>query len=230
MTAWSLAELLAGHADPPAIRLVPGTKTDRDIGALHHRGDCFVSLCRSEGWGLGAFDAAAYGNPVVTTGFGGHSDYLAGTPYLVDFDLVPVHDPSGFRAMPPTSDGPSQTSTTVRPYSDVSCPPRRRPRQRPRPLTPGRSVALPVGGHRHRHASGRRRAPRRRSPRRCVWTPSRLPLTIGIRWLSVGPGSGYGDASEAYLSGLRAAAASRSAGRRWGGVDTAGARPFGPLR
>lgn len=30
-------------------------------------------------------------------------------------------------------------------------------------------------------------------------------MTIGIRWLSLAPGSGYGDASEAYLSGLRAA-------------------------
>jgi glycosyltransferase involved in cell wall biosynthesis len=101
MTAWSLAELLAGHADPPAIRLVTGTMTDRDVGALHRRGDCFVSLCRSEGWGLGAFDAAAYGNPVVTTGFGGHLDYLGGTPYLVDFDLVSVHDPSGFPSYAP---------------------------------------------------------------------------------------------------------------------------------
>jgi hypothetical protein len=100
-TAWSLAQMLAGHRDPPAISLVTGTMTDRDIGALHHRGDCFVSLCRSEGWGLGAFDAAAYGNPVVTTGFGGHLDYLAGTPYLVDFDLVSVQDPSGFPSYAP---------------------------------------------------------------------------------------------------------------------------------
>ena len=30
-------------------------------------------------------------------------------------------------------------------------------------------------------------------------------MTVGIRWLSVAPDSGYGDASEAYLSGLRAA-------------------------
>jgi glycosyltransferase involved in cell wall biosynthesis len=30
-------------------------------------------------------------------------------------------------------------------------------------------------------------------------------MTIGIRWLSLGPGSGYGDASASYMSGLREA-------------------------
>jgi glycosyltransferase involved in cell wall biosynthesis len=100
-TAWSVAHLLAQHADPPALRLVTGELTHGDIAALHRRGDCYVSLCRSEGWGLGAFDAAAHGNPVVTTGYGGHLDYLADSPYLVGFDLVPVHDPAGFPSYAP---------------------------------------------------------------------------------------------------------------------------------
>lgn len=94
-TAWSLAQLLRGHPDPPAVRLVNRRVTDRDIDTLHRSADCFISLCRSEGWGLGAFDAAAYGHPVVTTGFGGHLDYLADSPYLVDYDLVSVQDPNG---------------------------------------------------------------------------------------------------------------------------------------
>jgi glycosyltransferase involved in cell wall biosynthesis len=100
-TAWSVAHLLAQHPDPPRVQLVPRTLTDGEIGDLHRRGDCFVSLCRSEGWGLGAFDAAAHGNPVVVTGYGGHLDYLAGSPYLVGFDLVPVHDPAGFPSFAP---------------------------------------------------------------------------------------------------------------------------------
>src|ERR1019366_10116369 len=74
--AWALATMLARHSDPPAISLMTGELADDDLHALHIRGDCFVSLCRSEGWGLGAFDAAAYGNPVVTTGHGGHLEYL----------------------------------------------------------------------------------------------------------------------------------------------------------
>jgi glycosyltransferase involved in cell wall biosynthesis len=100
-TAWSLARLLAGHPDPPAVELVTRALSNAEITALHRRGDCFVSLCRSEGWGLGAFDAAAHGKPVVTTDFGGHLDYLAGSPYLVDFELVPVIDPAGFPSYAP---------------------------------------------------------------------------------------------------------------------------------
>jgi len=89
-TTFALAQLVAGHRDPPAIRLVTRSLSDAEIVGLHRRGDCFLSLCRSEGWGLGAFDAAAFGVPVITTGFGGHLDYLADSPHLVDFTLIAV--------------------------------------------------------------------------------------------------------------------------------------------
>jgi len=63
------------------------------IDMLHHRCDCYVSLSRAEGWGLGAFDAVAAGNPVIMTGYGGQTDFLpkehAG---LVDYNLIPVAD------------------------------------------------------------------------------------------------------------------------------------------
>jgi len=91
-TAWTLARLLAEHRDPPAVRLVTQELTEAELGGLHLRGDCFVSLCHSEGWGLGSFDAAAHGKPVVTTGFGGQLDYLHGSPLLVDYELVAVRD------------------------------------------------------------------------------------------------------------------------------------------
>jgi glycosyltransferase involved in cell wall biosynthesis len=90
-SAFALAQLVAGRDEVPPIRLITRSLADPEIVALHRRGDCFVSLCRSEGWGLGAFDAAAFGTAVVTTGFGGHLDYLGGSPYLVDYDLVEVH-------------------------------------------------------------------------------------------------------------------------------------------
>jgi glycosyltransferase involved in cell wall biosynthesis len=94
-SSWALARLMAGRTDLPPVRLLVGTRRDEEIGALHARGDCFVSLCRSEGWGIGAFDAAAFGRPVVTTGWGGHLDFLGGSPYLVDHELIDVHDPLG---------------------------------------------------------------------------------------------------------------------------------------
>lgn len=100
-SAWSLAQLLARYPQPPPVQLVTRELSDDEVAGLHIRGDCFVSLCRSEGWGLGAFDAAAYGNPVVTTGYGGHLDYLDGSPYLVRFEVVPVHDPAGFPSYVP---------------------------------------------------------------------------------------------------------------------------------
>jgi glycosyltransferase involved in cell wall biosynthesis len=69
---------------------------DDDIAALHTRGDCCVSLSRSEGWGIPPFDAAAWGNPVVTTGFGGQLENLDDeSAFLVDYELVPVDDPLG---------------------------------------------------------------------------------------------------------------------------------------
>ena len=58
---------------------------------MHDRGDCFVSLSRAEGWGLGAFDAGGRGNPIVVTGWGGTLDTLpAGYPYVVEYDLAPT--------------------------------------------------------------------------------------------------------------------------------------------
>ena len=90
---WSLAQLLSEHRNPPRIHLIAGEEPRRTIDELHTRGDCFVSLARGEGWGLGPFEAAAYGNPVVVTGWGGHLDYLPPDyPYCVDYRLVPASD------------------------------------------------------------------------------------------------------------------------------------------
>lgn len=70
------------------------TLSDGELLALHERGDCFVSLTRGEGWGLGAFEAARMGKPVVMTGYGGQRDFLAPElAYLVDYRMVPVHEP-----------------------------------------------------------------------------------------------------------------------------------------
>jgi glycosyltransferase involved in cell wall biosynthesis len=90
----AVARITRRYRTPPGIRLVTGVLADDEMRRLHARGDCYVSLCRGEGWGIGAFDAAACGNPVVITGFGGQLDYLApDLAYLVDYDLVPVVDP-----------------------------------------------------------------------------------------------------------------------------------------
>jgi len=90
-TARSLATVLAGRRDVPEIVLVPTHLADHAVDAIHRRGDCYFSLTRSEGWGLGVFDALLFGNPAVVTGWGGQLDYLgADYPLLVGYDLAPT--------------------------------------------------------------------------------------------------------------------------------------------
>jgi len=63
----------------------------RVIDTLHATGDCFVSLTHGEGWGMGAFDAATLGKPVLITGYGGPAEFLpVGYPGLIDYAMVPV--------------------------------------------------------------------------------------------------------------------------------------------
>ncbi len=77
-------------------RLAPVELLDQPLpaaamAALHARGDAYVSLTRGEGWGLGAYDAAARGKPVIMTGWGGQLDFLpAGAAYRVDYRLAPA--------------------------------------------------------------------------------------------------------------------------------------------
>lgn len=68
------------------------TKYDEDqITTLHALGDCFVSLTRSEGHGLGACAAALLGKRVIMTRYGGQLDYLT------HIDWVPYRlTPAGF--------------------------------------------------------------------------------------------------------------------------------------
>ena len=90
LSTWpAVGALLAGRRNVPEVEVVPAQVSGSDIDALHARGDCFVSLTRSEGYGLCIADALVSGNPVVVTGWGGHLDYLgADYPLLVDYDLI----------------------------------------------------------------------------------------------------------------------------------------------
>ncbi|MDD2755063.1 MAG: glycosyltransferase [Methanothrix sp.] len=89
----ALSSIQRNYAFPARIMLINETLTDNEIMDLHNRGDCYISLCRSEGWGLGPFTAAGMGKPVIITGFGGHLDFLPEElAYLVSYDLVMVRD------------------------------------------------------------------------------------------------------------------------------------------
>ena len=64
------------------------------LDCLHQTGDAYISLARAEGWGLGAFDAAVLGKPVLMTGWSGQLDFL-GEPHpgLIDYTLENVDWP-----------------------------------------------------------------------------------------------------------------------------------------
>lgn len=101
-TRSAVRSILRGYPDPAAVVLMDREVPPADILDLHARGDCYLSLTRSEGWGMGAFDAASWGTPVIITGYGGQLDFLqpqaAG---LVRHTLVPVHDPMGYPSFAP---------------------------------------------------------------------------------------------------------------------------------
>jgi glycosyltransferase involved in cell wall biosynthesis len=79
---------------PPIVLITEETLSPGEMLALHGRGDCFVSLTRTEGWGLGAFEAARLGKPVIMTGYGGQRDFLdPALSHLIDYDMVAVDEP-----------------------------------------------------------------------------------------------------------------------------------------
>jgi glycosyltransferase involved in cell wall biosynthesis len=91
MVWWSLARILKKYPRPAKIHLVAKGISAKEIDRLHTRGDCFVSLTHSEGWGLGAFDALLFGKPAIVTGWGGQLDYLGPDyPLLVRYRLEPT--------------------------------------------------------------------------------------------------------------------------------------------
>ncbi len=82
-------------SDAPVLLICDEDLEDAEILALHEIGDCFVSLTHTEGWGLGAFEAARRGNPVVMTGYGGQRDFLSpANSWLLDWQMVPMHEPA----------------------------------------------------------------------------------------------------------------------------------------
>ena len=83
---------------PPRIGVIAEEDLpDNFIDGLHTLGHCFVSLSRSEGFGLGGFDAATHGRPVITVDYGGPVDYLgADWRGRVPYRMAPAENTSGY--------------------------------------------------------------------------------------------------------------------------------------
>ena len=62
-----------------------------DMMSLMNAADCYISLHRSEGLGLGMMEAMSMGKPVIGTAFGGNLDFMnEGNSLLVNYKLVPL--------------------------------------------------------------------------------------------------------------------------------------------
>lgn len=73
------------------IRVLEGNFSAIEMNDLYESADCFVSLHRSEGLGLGIAQAMMMGRPVIATGYSGPMDFMTiSTACLVPYRLVPV--------------------------------------------------------------------------------------------------------------------------------------------
>jgi glycosyltransferase involved in cell wall biosynthesis len=86
------------EAQAPSIRLIDDLVDGATVDLLHRIGAVYASTSRGEGFGLGAFEAATLGRPVIMTGWGGQTDYLGpGWPGEIAYRLVaaPLWPPLG---------------------------------------------------------------------------------------------------------------------------------------
>jgi glycosyltransferase involved in cell wall biosynthesis len=87
---------LARAAEGLNVTFVDEHLTHTELLALHATADCYVSLHRSEGLGLGMAQSMALGKPVIATGYSGNLEYMTrDNSLLVDYELRDIDRPYG---------------------------------------------------------------------------------------------------------------------------------------
>jgi glycosyltransferase involved in cell wall biosynthesis len=71
--------------------------SDKGVLEYHAYGDCYVTACRGEAWGIAAFQAAVCGRPLIAPDWGAYPEYLSEErgDILVPYETVPVSGMSG---------------------------------------------------------------------------------------------------------------------------------------
>ena len=84
------------EAEAPNIRIVDALfERSRMLGLLEMM-DCYISLHRSEGFGLLMAEAMSIGKPVIATGYSGNMDFMTTeNSLLIDCDVMPIKEDHG---------------------------------------------------------------------------------------------------------------------------------------
>ncbi len=79
------------------IDIMDAVLTRLDMNALMSLADCYVSLHRSEGFGLTLAEAMSLGKPVIATQYSGNLDFMsADNSFLVPYELVEIQENYGY--------------------------------------------------------------------------------------------------------------------------------------
>ena len=88
-----LQALAASVADDPRIDVRDGFIARDEMFGLQNAVDCYVSLHRAEGFGLGMAECMYLGKPVIATGYSGNLDFMdRANSLLVDYRMVPLRE------------------------------------------------------------------------------------------------------------------------------------------
>ncbi len=91
-----LNRLRAAVTKAPGVYLMEDYLDAGGLRSLMSLCDCYVSLHRSEGFGLTLAEAMALGKPVIATGYSGNLEFMnPGNSFLVDYELGRVPSGSG---------------------------------------------------------------------------------------------------------------------------------------
>jgi len=75
------------------IKIINENISGADMMTLNYTADCYVSLHRSEGLGLGMANSMYLGKPVIGTGYSGNMDFMnSNNSYLVDYSILKIAD------------------------------------------------------------------------------------------------------------------------------------------
>lgn len=110
-----------------SIRVIDTVLSREEINALYDICDCYVSLHRSEGFGLTLAEAMLAAKPTIGTAYGGNLDFMtADNSYLVKYSMTTIdkdHSPyqKGWRWADPDLDHAAELMRHVYDHPDEAC-------------------------------------------------------------------------------------------------------------